>query len=267
VAERHLLERRSLRRAFDQAADSYDSVANLQRDAAQRLIGMLGLINAPQRILDLGCGTGYAANLLATRFPAAQLLLADIALSMTRSARRAHAGIEVLCADAQALPLKNETIDLLWSNCMLQWCNELAPVFAQFHGALKTGGVLAFSSFGPATLEELRQSFDDSYTHVSRFVDVEMLMWQLHEAGFVDVQLQSERRVIHYADVLTLMRELKALGANNATRGRARGLSGRRAWLVMLARYETHRTVQGLPATYELIYATAFKPGASRGTI
>lgn len=266
MTERHFLERRSLRRAFDQAANSYDSVANLQRDAAQRLIGMLDSIGAPQRILDLGCGTGYAAGLLAKRFPAAQLLLADIAMSMSCCAQRAHPQAYALCADAQALPLKSEAIDLLCSNCMLQWCNELALVFAQFHGVLKAGGALVFSSFGPATLQELRHSFDDGYTHVSRFVDADTLMRQLRDAGFVDIHLQSECRVIHYEEALTLMRELKALGANNATRGRARGLSGRRAWQAMLARYEKCRTVQGLPATYELIYVTAFKPGTSRGT-
>jgi malonyl-CoA O-methyltransferase len=260
MTENHHLEGRSLRRAFDQAARSYDRVAGLQRHAAHRLIKCLDPQASPHRILDLGCGTGHGASLLAARYPRASLVVADIALSMVRGAREVHADILPLCADAQALPLRRESVDLLWSNLMLQWCNDLPRVFAQLHAALCPGGTLAFSTFGPATLQELRGSFDDGYTHVNRFRMAEEVAMQLVAAGFVDLRLENERCVLYYDEVTGFMRGLQALGARNATQGRARGLTGRTGWRRMLQRYEALREAQGLPATYDLIYLKARKP-------
>jgi malonyl-CoA O-methyltransferase len=258
MTDNDLLDRRALRQSFDQAASRYDEVAGLQRGAARRLANMLVLESTPRLVLDLGCGTGYGTALLASRFPQSQLIFADLAFAMVQSAQKCNRGL-ALCADAQALPIRDGSTDLLYSNCMLQWCNDVAATFIQFHRTLRAGGSLAFTTFGPRTLSELRESFDDGYTHVSRFADVASLQRQLQAVGFVDVQMEIEIRVVHYETVLVLMRELKILGANNATRGRARGLTGRRAWQRMLERYEGRRVAQGLPASYELIYASARK--------
>lgn len=260
MTDKELLEARSLRFAFDQAAHTYDRVAGLQRYAAHQLLDRLHGLNAPKRILDLGCGTGHGASLLAARFPTAELIVADLALAMVRGAREVHPDFRPLCADAQALPLRADSIDLLWSNVMLQWCNDLPRAFAQFQAALRPGGALAFSTFGPATLHELKESFDDGYTHVNRFREPEEIVTQLDAARFTDVRLEKESRVLYYDEAVALMHGLKALGARNATRGRARGLTGRAGWRRMLQRYEARRVEQGLPATYELIYLTAKKP-------
>jgi SAM-dependent methyltransferase len=58
-------------------------------------------------------------------------------------------------------------------------------------------------------------------------------------------------------DTLALMRDLKAIDAHNATRGRPRGLTGRRRMEKMRAAYETFRRDARLPATFEVLYATA----------
>ncbi|HKO88929.1 MAG TPA: malonyl-ACP O-methyltransferase BioC [Burkholderiales bacterium] len=252
----YLLERGSLRQSFDQAAATYDSAASLQRKAAKHLLSKLDRSLSPQVALDLGCGTGHAGTLFVQRFPLTRFLYTDLAFSMARQA--AEGGLAI-CADANALPFADACVDLLWSNLMMQWCNDLPHTFAQMHAVCRPGATLAFSTFGPATLQELRNSFDDGYTHVNRFVAAHEIEAQLETAGFAGVQLESQRRVVHYAEVLVLMRELKFLGANNATSGRARGLTGRHRWRQMIARYERLRSGAGLPATYELIFVIARK--------
>jgi len=57
---------------------------------------------------------------------------------------------------------------------------------------------------------------------------------------------------------MTLMRELKAIGAHNVTKGRARGLTGRSRLAAMTRAYETQRRDGKIPATWEVIHATAW---------
>ena len=247
-----------MRRSFDRAASSYDQAAALQRRVADRLLNLSS--GAPARILDAGSGTGYGTAGLAQRFPAADLFALDLAPGMLRATRTRMPAVPLVCADVQSLPLAAASVDLLWSSLMLQWCNRTDLAFAEAQRCLCGHGHFVFSTFGPATLRELRDSFADGHTHVSRFPAADALRSQLSAAGFAEVHIEAQQEVLHYADVRSLMLELKAIGAHNATAGRSRGLTGKRGWQAMLANYETRRVAEGLPATYELFYVRASKP-------
>ena len=252
------LESVRVRRSFDRAASSYDQAAALQRRVADQLLANLDrVVISPGAILDAGCGTGYGTAALAQRFAQAQLYALDIAPAMLDTTSSRVPAITPVCADVQDLPLAPASIDLAWSSLMLQWCNRTDLAFAGLHRSLRKGGRLLFSTFGPASLQELRASFSDGHTHVSRFSTMDELKQQLLAAGFSDVELRSAPEVLYYPDVRSLMLELKAIGAHNATAGRPRGLSGKQAWQAMLNYYEGHRAPQGLPATDEILYASA----------
>jgi malonyl-CoA O-methyltransferase len=144
---------------------------------------------------------------------------------------------------------------------MLQWCDDLDAVFAELARVLKPGGLLLFSTFGPNTLSELRDAWEASdaeYNHVNHFFDPHALGSALMHAGLSEPVLDVDRIVMKYPDVLGLMRELKAIGAHNVTRGRARGLTGRGRFKAMTNAYERLRRDGKLPATYEVIHATSW---------
>ena len=68
-----------------------------------------------------------------------------------------------------------------------------------------------------------------------------------------------ERLTMVYPDVAAITRDLKVIGARNATAARARGLTGKGRWRAMTAAYETQRQPSGLlPATYEVVYGAAW---------
>ena len=82
------LEKRAIRRAFDQAASSYEASAVLQDQVGQQLIERLDLVKLePQWILDLGSGTGLQSRRLNRRYPKARLLAVDLAVGMLQQAR------------------------------------------------------------------------------------------------------------------------------------------------------------------------------------
>ncbi len=259
------LDRLQVRRAFGRAASRYVEHAVLQREVGERLLdrldGYAGF--APTRILDVGCGPGVALAALAQRYPQAQVLALDLALPMLQQAtEHGAARTSRICADAQALPLASDSVDLLHSNLCLQWCDDPGLAIAEFARVLRPGGVLLFSTFGPDTLKELRAAFAavDAAPHVSRFIDMHDIGDGLLTTGFRDPVMERDDFVLTYADVRTLMRELHAIGAGNADARRARVLTGKTHFAQVVAAYEAHRSDGILPATYEVIYAQALAP-------
>jgi len=219
-------------------------------------------------VLDLGAGTGHGARALKRRFPKALVVAADIAAGMLERAKqqsRWRRRFERVRADAYTLPFRDGAFDLVFSSLMLQWCDDLDAVFAELARVLKPGGLLLFSTFGPGTLTELREAWvagDARNNHVNHFFDPHALGSALMHAGLSEPVLDVDRIVMGYPDVFGLMRELKAIGAHNVTRGRARGLTGRGRFAAMTRAYEPMRRDGVLPATYEVIHATSW--GAER---
>lgn len=263
------LDRRAVARAFDRASGSYDAAAALQERVRDELLGRLGELRVtPKAVLDLGAGTGHATRALKRRFPQALTVAVDIAPGMLEQARAQSRWLrrfERVRADAYTLPFRDGAFDLIFSSLMLQWCDDLDAVFAEISRVLAPGGLLLFSTFGPGTLAELREAWAagdagaaSEANHVNHFFDPQALGSALMHAGLSEPVLDVDRIVMQYPDALTLMRELKAIGAHNVTRGRARGLTGRARLAAMTNAYETHRREGLLPATYEVIHATTW---------
>jgi malonyl-CoA O-methyltransferase len=256
------LDRRAVARAFDRASTSYDAAAALQERVRNELLERLAELKLqPSSILDLGAGTGHASRALKRRYPKSLTVAADIAPGMLERAKAQSRWLrrfERVRADAYSLPFRDASFDLVFSSLMLQWCDDLDVVFAEIARVLKPGGVLLFSTFGPGTLAELREAWSASGApgnHVNHFFDPHALGSALMQAGLSEPVLDVDRIVAGYPDVLALMRELKAIGAHNVTKGRARGLTGRRRLSGMAQAYETQRRDGKLPATYEVIHA------------
>jgi malonyl-CoA O-methyltransferase len=169
----------------------------------------------------------------------------------------------LVCADIEALPIANSSVNLVWSNLAIQWCNDLDAALQQFHRVLQPEGLLMFSTFGPDTLRELRVATGaangSEYTSVSRFIDMHDIGDALVRAGFNAPVLDVERFILTYDDVKSVMRDLKSIGAHNATDGRARGLLGRGFFAKLEAEYEQFRLDGKLPATFEVVYGHAWR--------
>ena len=258
------LDSRRVGAAFHAAAGDYDAVAVIQAEVRRRLLERLELFRTrPRRILDAGCGTGHGAGALLRRYRGAELVALDLAPGMLAAARARRPWLRRLdpvCGDAAAVPLADDSVDMVFSNLMLQWCNDPDRVFSEFNRVLRPGGLLLFTSFGPDTLKELRAAWGeaDGHTHVSRFIDMHDLGDALLRAGLGEPVMDAETITLSYPDVRGLMRDLKTMGARNATAGRSRGLTGRRRLAAMEAGYERLRTGGRLPATWEVVYGHAW---------
>jgi malonyl-CoA O-methyltransferase len=260
------IDKGSARRSFEQAADGYDKAAVLQREIADRMLERLVYVRLePRLVLDLGAGTGYAIDGLQRRFRKARVLALDFALGMLRQAQARGSWLHrprCVCADAEALPLADASVDVVFSNATLQWCNDIDGAFAECLRVLRPGGLLTFSTFGPDTLRELREAWSavDGFSHVSPFLDMHDVGDALMRVRFAEPVIDAERLTVTYGRVRDLMRDLKGIGANNATNDRPRGLTGRQRLAAVEQAYETHRRDGRLPASYEVVYGHAWAP-------
>ena len=257
-----LPDKRQVAASFSRAAASYDSVAQLQRAVGHELLSRLPADFSPQRWLDIGCGTGYFSRALAQRLPAGEGIGLDIAEGMLNHARPLGGAQHFIASDAERLPLKADSFELLFSSLAVQWCANFDAVLSEAHRVLQPGGVLAFASLCVGTLAELRESWQavDGLVHVNRFRTFETYQQLCAASGLQVISLERQPHVLHYPDARSLTHELKALGAHNLNPGRPGGLTGRARIVALVDAYEQFRQVQGLPATYQVVYGVLEKP-------
>ncbi|WP_047553268.1 malonyl-ACP O-methyltransferase BioC [Methylotenera sp. G11] len=279
MIDHYHIDKARARRSFGRAAETYDAAAILQKLVREEMLSRLDLVKLePQVILDAGCGTGLASHALQKRYAKSQVVSLDFAYPMLQKTRatRTQAGLasqlkslfggakqNLLCADIESLPLASDSTGLVWSNLAIQWCNDLDAALTEFHRVLQPESLLMFSTFGPDTLRELRTATDEAsgnnYTSVSRFIDMHDIGDALVRAGFSAPVLDVERFTLTYDDVKSVMRDLKSIGAHNATDGRARGLMGKAYFARLEQCYEQFRQDGKLPATFEVVYAHAWR--------
>jgi len=260
------LDRNAIRRSFSMAADSYDAFAFLQREVGVRMLERLDYILAdPKVIVDLGAGTGEHTAALAKRYPRARTYGLDLAEPMLKKMRKRSKWlrpIRPVCADIQSLPFADDSIDLIFSSLAMQWCESLDETFKEFRRVLRPGGFVLFSTFGPDTLNELRQSWADvdESEHVHNFIDMHIIGDSMLHAGLAEPVMDIENLTLTYKNVFDLMRELKGIGAHNVAQTRQKGLTGRKRIQDFEQAYEKFRSDGVLPASYEVVYGHAWAP-------
>ncbi|MBL1277842.1 MAG: malonyl-ACP O-methyltransferase BioC [Ectothiorhodospiraceae bacterium] len=277
------LDKNRIRASFDAAAEHYDDVAILQREIGERMLDRLDLVKLqPNIVLDVGAGTGVCSHALSKRYKKSRVIAFDIAPNMLKHARQ-RGGIfdklqdnflskrQFVCGDVESLPLADNSIDLIFSNATLQWCADLDQTFSELKRVLRPGGLLMFSTFGPDTLKELRQSWyaaditvqdqtSEPTVHVNDFIDMHDIGDAMLRTGFSDPVMDVENFTLTYPDAYQLMRELKMLGAHNVANHRRHSLTGKTRVKKMVEAYETLRVDGQLPATYEVVYGHAWAP-------
>lgn len=262
-----------VKRSFSSASESYDEHAVLQREIGDRLLAHLNFTKIePKRILDIGCGTGYFTRLLRDKYSKAEITALDLSESMVATTRSAHKrrlpwhGRNLHASgNAAALPLKNERFDLVCSNLAMQWVPEPEKMLAEMRRVLAPGGLILFSTFGRRTLSELRQTLaaiePENAGHVLPFPDVMSLGDAISKLAIETPVTDADLFTLTYPDTISLVRELKGLGASaSAIRGRKSGLYGRSLIRKLEQEYsDRYRDENGrIRATFEALYAQAW---------
>ncbi|MYJ96246.1 MAG: methyltransferase domain-containing protein [Proteobacteria bacterium] len=262
-----LPDRRAALIRLRRASATFDEADAVHAEARARLLARLPLFKLdPRRIVDLGAATGKAVPELAAIYPDASVLALDLcwhmaARTLARCRRLERAA--TVTGDAECLPLRDGSIDLIFANLLLPWCDP-GEVFREAARVLSDGGLLLFTTAGPDTLGEVREAWSevDDGLHVHGFVDMHDLGDLANRSGLAEPVLDIDRLTVTYPDVDGLVSDLRACGATNVAHGRRSQLTGRSRWTAFRKQLESQRTGAGLSISVELIFGQVW--GSSR---
>ncbi len=250
-------------RLFTRASRSFEAGSFIHDRAREILLSRLDYLPVePRVVLDLGCAVGQAFGPLRARWPEALLIGLDCNLSMCRAAgerSQADGATMLLAANAEHIPIRDRSVDLLFANMLLPWCLP-ERIFAETARVLSADGLVLFATLGPGSLAELRRAWSkvDESIHVHAAFDIHDLGDLAARAGLSEPVLDVERLSLTYAEVGDLVRDLRACGATNTAPGRRKSLTGRGRW----RRFEDALAQESgggrLKVTIELILGQAF---------
>ena len=255
-----VFDRRAVRLHRDRAAPRVARVADVLRDAADRLLDRLD--DTPRRFtraLDVG-GRGVVAPLLRAR--GIDVVSCDLSPAMA-----AINGGPAVAADEEFLPFAPASFDLVVASLSLHWVNDLPGALIQLRHALRPEGLLLASLPALGTLGALRQALTGAEAaltggaapRVSPFADLRDCAALLQRAGFALPVADAQEIRLLYADALALLHDLRAAGEANALRQRDRLVPARGLFPAALAALpvEDGRT----QVTLRLAAMTGWAPG------
>ena len=256
------INKKAVQASFSKAAVHYDQFADLQRDIGHHLIDLMpNSIKQANTILDLGCGTGYFSALFNETNESAQLTCFDLSPEMLKqTAERGITRCQFLQGDIDVLPFTTRQFDLIFSNLVLQWSEQLVTCLEQVKKALNKQGQLCFSTLLNGSLIELQQAWKvvDRNSHINHFLTQENVRNALALSGFNNVRMTTETHVKKYADVIEVMKALKGIGANHVHDGKKNRTMGRQLLKQLEQGYQPYIDNDGLyNLSYQVCYVIA----------
>lgn len=254
-----VFDRLAVRQHRDRAATTVAGVADVLRDAAERLVDRLDdTTRRFSRALDVG-GRGVVAPLLRARGIA--VVSCDLSPRMA-----ALNGGPCVAADEEFLPFAPGSFDLIVASLSLHAVNDLPGALIQLRHALRPDGLLLASVPALGTLAELRAALTEAEAavtggvspRVSPFPELRDCAGLLQRAGFALPVADIEEIRLLYADPFALLRDLRAAGEGNAIRLRDRRIPPRALFAMALAAMPTD---QGrVPVSLRLAMLTGWAP-------
>lgn len=228
----------------------YASAAVISREASEELFSRLDWMSiTPRVVVDMGCGTGEMSSRLQARYTDAIVIALDLSERMIQHAKHQTPTLSCVCGDAGALPLADQSVDLIFANQLVPWHADVKKLLHEWRRVLRPDGVVMLTALGPDTLKEWRELLHQAITpDLMDMHDIGDLM--VHEK-FADPVLDINHYTLTYRDQQQLFKELHASGILNSTP--AQSLTNTLA-----------RTDKGTwSVTYEVVFAHAFVPPQS----
>tara|TARA_R110000868_G_scaffold262401_1_gene520873 strand:+ start:33797 stop:34702 length:906 start_codon:yes stop_codon:yes gene_type:complete len=264
--EEKLFPVHTVQNMYKKAAPHYNAHAAITEEIAHRLADRL--LDTKQKfesVLDLGAGTGILQKIITPQQNPKTFISADFSQTMLGQAQ----GLKVNLNAEEELPFANQTFDLVISNLMLPWVNDVAKCLHMSGKVLKENGLLLASTLGSESFSEFRHAFEETGlggSHIIPLPDIQSVGAVLQRRGFALPVIDRDIIKMSYPSFEAIFADIKALGARNLNPNKAKSLTSRSAWQKMENFYRENHTLEdgSLCLTLEVIYLHGWRPHQSQ---
>ena len=161
----------------------------------------LASLKEGETVLDLGSGGGIDVFLASKKVgPKGRVIGVDMTEEMVERAKatalkHSYMNVEFRLGEIEALPVEDESVDAIISNCVINLAPDKLRVFQEAYRVLKSGGRLMVSDLvtEEALPEEVRKSFDAWAGCIAGALEKSDYLEKIATAGFTNVKIISQK--------------------------------------------------------------------------
>ena len=196
-----------IQKRFAKNLDTYNDNAKIQKKMAERLLSFLDRKDFND-ILEIGCGTGFLTQLVNEKFSFKTYTANDIVESCEKYVKEINPKINFIPADIEkAVENSDKKYDLIISNAVFQWVENLESFIKLLVSKLNDGGVLLFSTFGPENFREVNFVLGKTLPYYSANELQEIIN------GYKSV-VEQEMHVMAFKTPKDILKHIKSTGVN-----------------------------------------------------
>ncbi|CAJ0960382.1 unnamed protein product, partial [Mesorhabditis belari] len=275
LAQMRIFDRELKQKQRDWAVQqpNYVAATSLREEIGWRIADkVFDLTKVNERVLDIGCGTGFIAPHL-IKENVRHLVQCDISEEMVkRSNGCLDEGVtveRVACDEETLASFAPASFDLLLSSLSAHWINDLPGWFRRCFSLLKEDCPFIGCMLMEDTLYELRCSLQLAElerlggvgAHISPFVKANDVGSLLGKAGFELVTLDTDDVQIGFPNMFALLYDLQLMAESNCTYKRSSSIR-RDVLLAAEAIYKSMYAKDDVyPATFRIVSWIGWKPG------
>lgn len=249
-----MLEQKLIQYNFNQAAKTYNTYANMQKNTAAQISEYLRNSNQNENAvtLDLGSGLGTFPDKLPNT------ILYDISIDMLK--RRVDVGKRAINGIAEQLPFLDKSFSLVISNLMIQWSTAKEQVLREVGRVLQDEGVFIVTTLVNKSLWQLESAWKelDNAQHLINFATRDDYLNLAEAVGFDVIGVKEWEYTEYFNDIETLFRSFKRTGTSLPKSTCNNGLGGREHLKKLDLIYPRVRNT--LPLTYHNLLLVLKKP-------
>ncbi|MDR1334285.1 MAG: methyltransferase domain-containing protein [Holosporaceae bacterium] len=238
------MKKNQIKTAFSRAAETYDLAAEVQTLSSTHLCEMIEVPFSPQKILDIGCGTGITSVEMMKKYPQAHYTLCDISEKMIDEAKRKiKKDAQFIVCDAEKYDFP-EKYDLGISNLALQWFESPHDFIEKILGHCR---FFAFSTLIEGSFCDWRKNLEDCGTFSGAYPSSEDIIRACRRCGVLK-RHEIKKYDLQFESMFESAKYFKKLGATA-------NFTNKNGTLSALRRHN-----QNITLNYEVFFALLMAP-------